>query len=130
MGVLCLKKILCLFLCLIVLLSFTSCNQSSDNMTASSSDTSKIVIKYPTDNSVNGYRVSDSQNESVPDFTDTQSKEDIPQQTLYYANKNSKKFHYKTCGSASTISDQNLYICEDRQELIDNGYTPCSRCKP
>ncbi len=124
------KKILCLALSLLMILSFSACNFKNENTANSSSVADEIVIKQPTDNSVNGYRVNDSKNESVPDFTDTQSKPDENTVTLYYANTNSKKFHFKTCGSAGTISNENLYICEDRKELIDKGYSPCARCKP
>ncbi len=124
------KKILCLVLSLLIILSFSACNLKNEDNANSSSVADEIVIKQPTDNSVNGYRVSDSQNESVPDFTDTQSTPKENTVTLYYANTNTKKFHLKSCGSASTISNENLYICEDRQELIDSGYSPCARCKP
>ena len=124
------KKILCLVLSLLIVLSFSACNTKNEDNANSSSVADEIVIKQPTDNSVNGYRVNDSQNESVPDFTDTQSTPKENTVTLYYANTNTKKFHLKSCGSASTISNENLYICEDRQELIDSGYSPCARCKP
>ena len=124
------KRILCLVLSLLITLSFSACNSKNSNNTISSSAADEIVIKQPTDNSVNGYRVSDSQNESEPNFTDTQSSPKENTVTLYYANTNTKKFHLKSCGSASIISNENLYICEDRQELIDSGYSPCNRCKP
>ncbi|MBR5817436.1 MAG: hypothetical protein IKY62_02205 [Clostridia bacterium] len=123
------KKLLCLVLSFVILFSLCGCNPSKPDNTSSAQNNDQIVIKQPTDNSVNGYRVSDSKNESNLDFTDTQSKaEDTV--ILYYANTSTKKFHLKSCGSASTISNQNLYICEDRQELIDGGYSPCNRCKP
>ena len=122
------RKIVGLLLSLIIILTFSACNSSDKNVVSSSVD--GIIIKNPTDNSVNGYRISDSENEDIPDFTDTQSKPIENTVTLYYANTNSKKFHYKTCGSAGTISNQNLYITENREELIEDGYSPCQKCKP
>ena len=125
------KKLLCLFLSIIIFLSLSSCGKTNNSIDTNSSPTEdKIVIKMPTDNSVNGYRVSDSKNESIPDFTGTQSKTQENNDTLYYANTNSKKFHLKTCGSAQTILDKNLYISDSRDELIDEGYSPCGRCNP
>lgn len=125
------KKLIILLLSLIILLTFSSCGTpKKTDVDSAASKVDEIEIKQPTDNSVNGYRISDSKNESVPDFTDTQSKVEQNTNTLYYANINSKKFHYKTCGSASKILDHNLYISDSREELIDNGYSPCARCNP
>ena len=123
------KKLLCLVLSIIILFSLCGCNLYNTDNTSSVQNNDQIIIKQPTDNSVNGYRISDSKNESNMDFTDTQSKVE-DKTVLYYANTNTKKFHLKSCGSASNISNENLYICEDRQKLIDGGYSPCNRCKP
>lgn len=124
------KKLLCLVLSFVVLFSLCGCNPSKTDNTGLAQDNDQIIIKQPTDNTVNGYRVSDSKNESNLNFTDTQSKAQEDMVILYYANTNTKKFHLKSCDSASNISNQNLYICDDRQELIDSGYSPCARCKP
>lgn len=124
------RKFLCLFLSLILIFSLSGCTFYKSDNTSSLTQSDSIVIKQPTDNSVNGYRVGDSQNESHPDFTDTKNSPEENSVTLYYANTNTKKFHFKSCDSTSTIYNENLYICEDRQELIDSGYSPCARCKP
>lgn len=125
------KKLLCLLLSLIIFLTFSSCSKVENKVdTNSSFAVDEVLIKMPTDNSVNGYRVSDSKNESVSDFTDTQSKVQENSDNLYYANTNSKKFHYKTCKSVDTILEKNLYISDSREELIEKGYSPCGRCKP
>ena len=49
---------------------------------------------------------------------------------LYYANRRTKKFHYSNCDAAAAISDENLYITEYRDELVNEGYTPCAVCNP
>ena len=48
----------------------------------------------------------------------------------YYANMNTRKFHKSTCSSAKLIKDTNLYITTSREELINDGYSPCLRCNP
>ncbi len=50
--------------------------------------------------------------------------------TQYYANKSSKKFHKETCIYAKRLSEDNLYICSSREQLIAEGYTPCGKCEP
>ena len=49
----------------------------------------------------------------------------------YIINVNSKKFHKTTCKLADDISEKNKKTFSGtRQELIDNGYSPCGSCKP
>ena len=49
----------------------------------------------------------------------------------YVLNTNSKKFHYPTCEHANNISENNKEISvQDRNTLIENGYSPCGYCKP
>lgn len=128
------KKLLCLLLSFVILLSLSACGspkKSDEGSVPSSVD--GIVIKQPTDNSVNGYRVSISQNESVPNFTDTQSKPQVsnePSGMLYYANTNSKKFHLADCTWAKKIGNNNLFISESRDEMTEKGYEPCQKCAP
>ena len=51
---------------------------------------------------------------------------------IYAVNLNTKKFHYMSCSSVGDIIDENLAYCliTNRQLLIDEGYSPCGRCKP
>ena len=51
--------------------------------------------------------------------------------TAYVINTNSGKFHLPTCSSVEDMSRSNRqdYV-GDRQELLDQGYTPCGVCKP
>ena len=49
----------------------------------------------------------------------------------YIANKNTKKFHYPSCGSVSKMKESNkLYYNGTRDELISKGYDPCGNCHP
>lgn len=49
----------------------------------------------------------------------------------YVANKNTKKFHYPSCSSVEDMKEKNkLYYDGSREELINQGYTPCKRCNP
>lgn len=45
-------------------------------------------------------------------------------------NKSSRKFHKASCGNAAKIADRNRVYSNDRQELIDEGYTPAKCCNP
>lgn len=51
--------------------------------------------------------------------------------TTYVLNTNSQKFHYEDCAAAEKISTQNKEIktCA-REELVEDGYSPCGICKP
>lgn len=52
-------------------------------------------------------------------------------QERYILNKNTKKFHYESCSSVSTIKAKNRRDYEgSRDELIQSGYSPCKRCNP
>lgn len=49
----------------------------------------------------------------------------------YILNTSSKKFHLPTCSSAENLKEENKETYTGaRQELIDQGYTPCGRCNP
>lgn len=99
----------------------------------------QIVINMPTDNMVNGYRISSQAetDQSNPANMDTSS--DTPSvtkskpntvDTYYCASISGSKFHIPTCGSAKNIKEENLITAPDRQKFIDDGYEPCRRCNP
>lgn len=49
----------------------------------------------------------------------------------YVLNTNTKKFHYPSCASAKKIADKNRQSYSgDRQNLINDGYSPCKNCNP
>jgi len=51
-------------------------------------------------------------------------------ESLYIGNKNSRTFHLETCSSARSMNEKNRIEFHTREEAIENGYKPCSKCKP
>ena len=52
-------------------------------------------------------------------------------ETDYILNTSRKKFHYPECGSVEQMSEKNKETYHGtRDELIENGYSPCGNCKP
>lgn len=55
----------------------------------------------------------------------------IQSQYDYVANSNSKIFHRPECPSVGKMSEKNKqYFTGSREELIADGYKPCSNCEP
>ncbi len=76
-----------------------------------------IVIDYKTGDS---YLSGDTPDESIESETVT-----------FVINKGTRKFHLPDCDSADEIKPQNKEnYSGERQQLLDTGYTPCSRCNP
>lgn len=49
----------------------------------------------------------------------------------YVLNTNTRKFHLPSCGSVQDMDNKNRADFTGKREvLIEQGYTPCSRCKP
>lgn len=51
-------------------------------------------------------------------------------ETGYVGNRNSLVFHYPDCSSVSTMKETNKVMFGNRQDAVNLGYTPCSRCNP
>lgn len=51
-----------------------------------------------------------------------------PETSQYIGNKNSKKFHLPTCRTLP--SPANRVYFNNRDEALNQGYTPCGNCKP
>lgn len=83
----------------------------------------------------NGNRVCDGtgpcQNSTVPtDPSPPPTEENTAEQT-YILNTNSHKFHYPSCASVRDSKAKNRQtFFGSREELIEQGYTPCKRCNP
>lgn len=94
-----------------------------------------IIINYATgDSEVDpNYSYVSSEDNNVTDNEDYSSEEStavIPE-CDYVLNTNTKKFHYPSCGSVQDMKEKNKeYYTGNRQTLIDQGYSPCGRCKP
>lgn len=65
-------------------------------------------------------------------LTDSKENSTITNEKVTYVlNINSKKFHNINCKNVSTISDKNKKtFIGDRNQLINDGYSPCGTCKP
>lgn len=64
------------------------------------------------------------------DSTGTVARTETDKNYKYMGNSNSKILHLTTCDSASRTSMANRVYFETREEAIEKGYKPCSRCKP
>lgn len=93
-------------------------------------ENSEVTVIMPDDDTVNGYAV--VQSTEVKEGLQSTDSQEPSQSTdiVYYANKNSKKFHLSSCAYAKKIKEENLYITQDRQELSQKGYQPCKNCNP
>ena len=55
----------------------------------------------------------------------------IPEGTTYILNLNTKKFHRLTCDDVNDMKEKNKgYTNKTREEIINDGYSPCKHCKP
>lgn len=65
--------------------------------------------------------------------TDTSRSQDAEdgQEHTYVLNKNTRRFHDPDCASVDDIKEKNRgEFTGDRQQLLDEGYEPCGRCRP
>lgn len=64
-----------------------------------------------------------------------QNEESVPvsqeEGTTYILNTNTHKFHYPSCSSVDDMKEANKqeYV-GNREDLLNQGYDPCGRCKP
>lgn len=69
---------------------------------------------------------SDGESREIASDSDTADEE-----ISYIINLSSRRFHIPSCASAADIAQSNrMEYSGGRQELIDQGYVPCGRCKP
>lgn len=70
-----------------------------------------------------------STDDEAASASDSTSEDD--ETTEYVLNTSSKKFHKPDCGGVKSMNEQNKKTTsKSRQQLIDEGYTPCGTCKP
>jgi competence protein ComEC len=83
-------------------------------------------------NHCNPYVVQDTKkqnNSQTP--SETVVKESSSSSGSYVLNTNSKKFHKTSCSSVSDMSAKNRKdVNMSREEIINQGYSPCKRCNP
>lgn len=118
------------------------CGCSATEEATSCAPESEIIVKLPTDSTVNGYRIaasadSGSQSKESTGATsggNTASASAAARASTsggaYRANINTKKFHTSECGYGIKISEENLYTSNSREDMISQGYEPCKRCNP
>ena len=94
----------------------------------------EIIIDYSTGAN---WADTDSGNEktadiSAADDSDAESGEDQePKEQTYILNKNTKKFHKPECSSVDDIKAKNRSgFTGTREELIEDGFDPCGKCRP
>ena len=122
-----------LILIVLILLTLAGCKGGN---TAFELDSVKINL--PSDNSVNGYRIEDNQDENRDDSTVPADKVTVgsvsgkkpENKPSYCANKNSKVFHKSTCDSVPKIKEKNKLFSSSKDALLKDGYSPCKRCEP
>lgn len=62
---------------------------------------------------------------------DAASASPVSEPQDYVLNTSSKRFHLPDCGSVDDMSPKNRqYVTASREDLIDQGYKPCSNCQP
>ena len=77
------------------------------------------------------YGSSEQQSVSKDSNQDSGENTSEKQTAVYIANKNTKKFHYPSCRSVSSMKEQNKEILNcTRDEAIARGYSPCGNCEP
>lgn len=89
----------------------------------------------PENDSVNGYKTSSATDTTESSSSITSSYEEskpekTPVNIQYCANVKSKVFHISSCHFVSKMKEENKYFISNRDELITDGYKPCSSCKP
>ena len=58
-------------------------------------------------------------------------KEEEKTEITYVLNTNTKKFHIPTCDSVNDMKEKNkMEVTLSREEIIEQGYKPCGKCKP
>lgn len=81
-----------------------------------------IVIDYSNGNS----RLAEDSVSAVDPAVTEQMK-----QADYICNTNTKKFHYPECKSVQDMKEKNKKVhIGSREELIQQGFSPCGNCKP
>ena len=94
----------------------------------------EIIIDYSTGAN---WADTDSGNEKIADISaaddsDAENGEDQePKEQTYIMNKNTKKFHKPECSSVDDIKAENKSgFTGTREELIEDGFDPCGKCRP
>lgn len=112
---------------LLVIISFLlcGCQIKGDNVSNSASD---IKIVLPDDDTVNGYRK--TQSELTDSSDDTASTASSVENNGFYVNTKTMKFHKPNCVYAQKGSENGIWRDADYEQLVNEGLIPCKKCKP
>lgn len=70
-------------------------------------------------------------NSESSDYDNYYDDDDYDGEYDYIVNISTKKFHYPSCSSVSKMKESNKeYFSGTREELVNDGYSPCGNCKP
>lgn len=116
------KKLLVLFLTFLIFFSVCGCKE---HKTTPDDTSSQIKIVLPKDDTVNGYR-----QEGVSSLLNSTDSSDNLENGNYYVNSKTKKFHKSTCYYAKAGSQNGSWSKSSRESLLNEGYSPCSKCSP
>lgn len=116
------KKLLVWLLSFLLVFVLSGCGQAENT----DDDTvSKIEIVFPADDTVNGYR-----QDNASSHLETEDTKGTAESGDYYVNTKTKKFHKSSCYYAKTGSQNGEWSDSDKQTLLNEGYSPCSKCSP
>ena len=123
------KKLLLLLVLVPVVVCLCSCGeQTADTKTSAS----EFTVILPKDDTVNGYRTKKPLTEQE-DNTSSDNKNNTSNQSHsdgYFINTSTKKFHSQSCRYAKQGSKNGKNVTQSRQELVNQGYSPCKVCNP
>lgn len=90
-----------------------------------------INIDYATGESEEGSESDTASSSLDQNEPQTEEKETEAESQDYIINKNTRKFHEPSCSSVSdTLAKNRKEYNGSRETLIQQGYSPCSRCHP
>ena len=150
------KRILSIFLAVLIVFSLTSCGtdyvenntvdgvtttqkttvvatESSELVTTTTTTTTQVptttttTTQTPTTTTTTTKKITTTTTTTKKITTRTTTKVE-PSSNNYVLNTDSKKFHYPHCKRLPTKNRQDTTM--SRAEIIGLGYTPCGRCSP
>ncbi len=94
-----------------------------------------IDINYSNGNSKISDTIKNPTNEETQTLTQVfpsvSSSAENEQNSTYILNTNTDKFHYPSCPSVKQMAEENKHAYTGtREEVIEQGFSPCKRCNP
>lgn len=87
--------------------------------------------EYQTTSSMSKFDYANADSAKQDSGTDSTSSDNKEEKQSYIINSNTKKFHYSWCKSVQDMNDNNMEVSSASSEtLVQNGYSPCKRCRP